>query len=332
MQTAVLSGEVGSVSWKLNFQYDVRTYECRMTCKRNGADDSALLDLLLTAFVDVLKKRFPPEELPLENSNVGEGLTGEFLLSSKDDGELTEAELASCQASIRDAFAEFLEAHPDDTAFITDQARMSARVMNAARKARAAMSKREYPFDFPELPKRIRWATPAPDIRQMRLNLLATLQSDDSEKEMRVSCQRLQNELQRSKDARVMEYFKSDFERVQELLDEKLGLNGLARRMTLPESTVLRLGVLPSRYAAWRLELEFFSLHHANAALLSARIGEIPGLKRRGDNLWRLSLGPIGDLATFRKVAWPTYVKVYNQLRAICLEIFHPNPPCVGMG
>ena len=317
---AVLSGEVGSVSWKLNFQYDVRTYECRMTCKRNGADDSALLDMLLTAFVDVLKKRFPLEELPLENSCVGEGLTGEFSLSSKDDGELTEAELASCQASIRDAFAEFLEAHPDDTAFITDQARMSARVTNAARKARATIKRRS--FDFPELPKRIRWATPAPDIRQMRLDLLATLQSDDSEKEMLVSCRRLQNELQRSKDTRVMEYFKLDFERVQELLDEKLGLNGLARRMTLPENTVLRLGFLPSRYAAWRLELEFFSLHHA--AILSAKIGEIPGLKRRGDNLWRLSLGPIGDLATFRKAAWPTYVRVYNQLRAICLEIFHP--------
>ena len=321
MDTFFLSGEVGSVSWKLNFQYD-GAYECRMTCKRNGADDSALLDLLLTAFVDVLKKRFPPEELPLENSCAGEGLTGEFSLSSKDDGELTEAELASCQASISDAFAKFLETHPDDAAFITDNARMSARVTNAARKARATIKRRS--FGFPELPKRIRWATPAPDLRQMRLNLLATLQSGDSEKEMLVSCQRLQNELQQSKDARVMEYFKSDFERAQELLDEKLGLNGLARRMTLPETTLLRLGLLPSRYAAWRLELELFSLHHANAAILSAKISEIPGLKRRSDNLWRLSLGPIGDLATFRKTAWPTYVRVYNQLRAICLEIFQP--------
>ena len=305
-----------------------------MKCSRNGAEAPELLDVLLSAFVDVLKKRedvrrsrVPVETPPLENSCVGEGLVGEFSLSSKNDGELTEAELASCQTSIRDAFTEFLETHPDDATFITDNAMMAVRALNAARQVRALMQRRPVrTWDFPELPKRIRWATPAPDMQQIRFDLLATLSSESSDHEMLRNCQKLQKELQQSKDTRIMAYFKSDFDRALELLDEKLNLHGLARRISLPGDITLRLGFLPSRYAAWRLKLEFIDIARdsAKADILAARITEIPGLKRRGNRLWRVSLGPIGDLATFRKAAWPVYVRVYNQLRAICLEIFQP--------
>ena len=326
MDTAVLAGEFAGGSWRCEFQNDGSSEDCRMKCLRNGAEVPELLDVLLSVFADVLRKRIPSGEPPLENSCVGEGLVGEFSLSCKDDGELTESELAACQTSIGSSFAEFLETHPDDATWITDQVRMSARVMNAARKARAAMSKREYPFDFPELPKRIRWATPAPDMQQIRFDLLATLSSGSSDHEMLRNCQKLQKELQQSKDARIMAYFKSDFDRALELLDEKLNLHGLARRISLPGDITLRLGFLPSRYAAWRLELEFIDIARdsVKADILAARITEIPGLKRRGNRLWRASLEPIGDLATFRKAAWPVYVRMYNQLRAICLEIFQP--------
>ena len=294
---------------------------------KNGAEAPELLDVLLSVFADVLRKRIPSGEPPLENSCVGEGLVGEFSLSCKDDGELTESELAACQTSIRDAFTEFLETHPDDATFITDNAMMAVRALNAARQVRALMQRRPVrTWDFPELPKRIRWATPAPDMQQIRFDLLATLSSESSDHEMLRNCQKLQKELQQSKDARIMAYFKSDFDRALELLDEKLNLHGLARRISLPGDITLRLGFLPSRYAAWRLELEFIDIARdsAKADILAARITEIPGLKRRGNRLWRASLEPIGDLATFRKAAWPVYVRVYNQLRAICLEIFQP--------
>ena len=327
MGTAVLVGEFAGGSWRCEFQNDGSSEDCRMKCLRNGAEAPELLDVLLSVFADVLRKRIPSGEPPLENSCVGEGLVGEFSLSYKDDDELTESELASCQASIRDAFAEFLEAHPDDATFITDQVRMSARALNADRQVRALMQRRPVStLDFPELPKRIRWATPAPDMQQMRLDLLATLSSGSSDHEMLRNCQILQKELQQSKDARIMAYFKSDFDRALELLDEKLNLHGLARRISLPGDITLRLGFLPSRYAAWRLELAFIDIARdsAKADILAARITEIPGLKRRGNRLWRVSLGPIGSLPTFRKAAWPIYVRVYNQLRAICLEIFQP--------
>ena len=70
------------------------------------------------------------------------------------------------------------------------------------------------------------------------------------------------------------------------------------------------------------MEVIDFSQDPAKADILAAKIAEIPGLKRRGNRLWRISLGPIGDWTTFRKAAWPVYSKVYNQLRAICLELF----------
>ena len=324
MDTAILSGEVGRISWRLEFRYD-GSVDCRMECKRNGAEAPELLDVLLSVFVDVLKKRVPAETPLLENSCVGEGLVGEFSLSCKDDGELPESELAECQAAIGATFAEFLETHPDEANEITGNAILAARAADAARMALAFAQRRSArTLDFPELPKRIRWATPAPDIQQMRMDLLATLQSGGSPREIVANCQNLQNELQRSKDARVMAYFKADFERAQELLDEKLELHGLARRIDLPEDLILRLGFLPSRSAAWRLELQLHdvSQNSAKAAVLSAKFGTIPGLKRRGDGFWRISLGPIGNLAAFRKAAWPVYVSVYNRLRAICLEIF----------
>ena len=37
---------------------------------------------------------------------------------------------------------------------------------------------------------------------------------------------------------------------------------------------------------------------------LIAKVGRLPDLKRRAKGLWRISLGPINDLATFRKTAW----------------------------
>ena len=326
MGTAVLAGEFPGGSWRCEFRQDGLA-DCRMKCMKNGSEAPELLDVLLSVFADVLRKRIPSGEPSLENSCVGEGLTGEFSLSSKDKGELTEAELASCQASIRDAFAEFLETHPDEAKLITENAMLSARALNAARQVRALMQKRPVStFDFPELPKRIRWATPATDMQQIRLDLLATLSSGSSDHAMLRNCQKLQKELQQSKDARIMAYFKSDFDRALELLDEKLNLHGLARRISLPGDITLRLGFLPSRYAAWRLELEFTDIARDpdKADILAARITEIPGLKRRGNRLWRVSLGPIGSLPTFRKAAWPIYVRVYNQLRAICLEIFQP--------
>ena len=324
MTTAILSGEVGSVSWRVEFRQD-GSADCRMKCAKNGAEAPELRDGVLSAFADVLKKRVPAETPPLENSCAGEGLTGTFSLSCKDGGEPTESELAACQTAIGAAFAEFLETHPDEAKSITKNAMMAARALNAARKVRALMQKRPVrTLDFPELPRRIRWATPAPDIQQIRIDLLATLSSRNSDHEMLANCQKLQDELQRSKDARVMAYFKADFERAQELLNEKLGLRGLARRISLPGDITLRLGFLPSRYAAWRLELEVadFSQDSAKADFLAAKFAEIPGLKRRGNRLWRISLGPIGDLTTFRKAAWPVYSKVYYQLRAICLELF----------
>ena len=145
MDNFVLSGEVGSVSWKLNFQYDDESYECRMTCKRNGADAPELLDVLLSAFVDVLKKRVPAETPPLENSCAGEWLTGEFSLSGKQDGELTESELAACQSAIGAAFAKFLETHPAEEKEITRNAILAARARNVARKVRTLMQKRPHP-------------------------------------------------------------------------------------------------------------------------------------------------------------------------------------------
>ena len=316
---AVLTGEAGSVSWKLNFQYDVRTYECRMTCRRNGADDSALQDLLLTAFVDVLKKRFPPEELPLENSNVGEGLMGEFSLSSKDDGELTEAELASCQASIRDAFAEFLETHPDDATWITDQARMSARTMNAARKARAAMRIRKHPFVFPELPRRICWRA-VPNHQQMRLDLSTILQEGAPKRSVLNACRRMEKNLQLVKDAPVMQDFKVDFDRALELIDERLGRTNVF----LPDGNQIDFELVSPRRGHWVMQWELWdhSSDKSQNDLLAAKIGEIPELKRLNDKHWQVDVGPINDMATFRKKAWSVYVKVRNQLHAICIEIY----------
>ena len=324
MDTAILSGEVGWISWRLEFRYD-GSVDCRIKCVQNGVETPELLNMVLSAFADVVREHVSPKEPPIDNSSVEEGLVGHFSLSVKEEGEPTESELAECQAAIGASLAEFMEAHPDEANEITGNAILAARAADAARMALAFARRRPArTLDFPGLPKRIRWATPAPDIQQMRMDLLATLQSGGSPREIVANCKKLQNELQRSKDARVMAYFKADFERAQELLDEKLELHGLARRIDLPEDLILRLGFLPSRSAAWRLELQLhdFSQDSAKVAVLSAKLGTIPGLKRRSDGFWRISLGPIGNLAAFRKAAWPVYVRVYNQIRAICLEIF----------
>ncbi|MBQ7209201.1 MAG: hypothetical protein IJS01_15505 [Lentisphaeria bacterium] len=144
MTTAILTGEAGSVTWRVEFRQD-GSADCRMKCVKNGAEAPELLDGVLSAFADVLKKRVPAETPPLENACVGEGLTGTFSLSCKDGGEPTESELAACQTAIGAAFAEFLETHPAEEKEITRNAILAARARNAARKVRTLMQKRPHP-------------------------------------------------------------------------------------------------------------------------------------------------------------------------------------------
>ena len=111
MDTVSWTGKVGDFSWSLKFRYD-NSWMGRMTCRCNGAAFPRMPNVILAAFAEVLRPRFEEAGLPLQRSSVGEGLTGDFSLSGKDGRAPTEPELAAVQTAIRDAFAEFMAAHP----------------------------------------------------------------------------------------------------------------------------------------------------------------------------------------------------------------------------
>lgn len=326
MDTVILTGNFAGGEWRWEFTYSSSS-DNRFVCKRNGSEDEELKTAVLEAMTEAVAPRVTEKGLSITASDVAEDLNGGFSLSCAEGRILTSVELEELKASLRNALTAYMDSDPDAGKKIVENAWLSARARAAALKVREIVSRKRNTLNFPELPKRIRWAMPSPDIHAMRLDLLATFQAMESDRGLLASVQKLQKNLQQRQDANVLKNFKSDYDRARDLLDEKLDLSGLGRSIRLPGDRRLRLEFIILRSGRWQLQLEFrtpSSLGASKSAILSARIGELPGLKRRrgAEGVWYISLGPVNDLAAFRKTAWPVYVRIYNALRAICLEIF----------
>ena len=317
MEREILTGEFADYSWRLVFQYD-ESYRCQLTCNQNGSPNDALEDCLLQAIGDAVKQ-YLPDDAPLPPSVVGEGLTGDLALFDQNDRELTEAELATCRGSLRDALTVFLESHPDAKQEIVQKISEASSALAVISKINKMTAHRKNTLNFPELPKSIRWRPSTPKHQQMQMDLSTVLRSGEPARRILAASKRLQKNLQAVDDIQLMEDFNIDFDRAMELFEEKLGLCNMAFALRTPDDTRISLSFIPSQRGRWYLELE---VAESPTDALIAKVGRLSGLKRRTKGLWRISLGPINDMATFRKTAWPVYAKVYRALRKICLEFY----------
>ena len=106
----------------------------------------------------------------------------------------------------------------------------------AAVRAYRAIQMAQREFKFPELPKRPRWQM-VPDLRQLQADLLTILQVEAPSRDVLAAVRRMRKNLQLVQDAQVMRNFRTDPGRAQELIDEKLDMNGGSRMIELPDHT-----------------------------------------------------------------------------------------------
>ncbi len=311
--------EGGNWKWKLHFDFQSSLWE--VVCSRNGAVAN-LKKLLFSAIGDAIT---PYVSCQVDKNYVSEGFSGDFSLSTHSGNNATDTELAACQNSVTDALTSFFKS---DSAAATAIANSIESTMKAAEAARIALNctrrRQRFVVNFPELPKRINWVKKV-DMQSVLNDFESLLTPNTPPIKFCTIAKRLQKSTHAITQNKFLQNFSADFERAIEFLQEKLNLDDENnRRIWLsPDVDMLALGFAPSRRGNWKITLRICG-NTANPKLKKVleKCNAIAGLKRKHDGLWSCDIGPIKDLATFRRVAWRRYAKLYRQIRKICLEIY----------